>query len=145
MTTEKNRIFHKPHLHHDADKELVDMMSHARRGLGELDPELHGQVFAIARRQHSRPLKVCLVPYLGIACHISIAKRNDKDVAFKNVKKARIVLRSKISNWVVLTKMLDLPARLLLEVNHRRHFLAYSEHKKNINISLHILNKKYTA
>ena len=89
MTTGKNRIFHKPHLHHDADKELVNMMSHARRGLGELDPELHGQVFAIARRQHSRSLKVCLVPYLDTACHIPlqwlVKKKGKKDDAFKNI------------------------------------------------------------
>lgn len=48
------------------------MMSHARRGLSELDPELHGQILAIARRQHSRSLKVCLVPYLDTACHIPL-------------------------------------------------------------------------
>ena len=64
------------------------MMSHARRGLSELDPELHGQILAIARRQHSRSLKVCLVPYLDTACHIPLQ--------WLVKKKARKMMHSKI-------------------------------------------------
>ena len=44
--------------------------------------------------------------------------------------KATLHLKGIFAWWIsisVLTKMLDFPARVLLEVSQRRHFFAYSE------------------
>ena len=51
------------HLHDDADEELVDVVAHARAGLGELEGELHGEVAALGGLEHPAPLQVRLVPH----------------------------------------------------------------------------------
>ena len=53
----------RSHLHDDTHEQLVDVMSHTRRGLSKLDSKLYSQVTALPGLHQSAASKVGFVTY----------------------------------------------------------------------------------